>query len=151
MFFPIPSQPMGQKEEFDILEATGCPKPIIDILLSFADKYRQSMSADNVLKNRKLGTRSLVRIARRIAFAPEGVDLYAIIHQSLLAEFLPATEKINLNTLLEDCNIFKRTAAVCLLGFSPLLGNDIWIFLVPTRRICQREKTSVPRPQRRLW
>ena len=112
MFLPIPSQPMDAKEEFAILAATGCPRELIDTLLIFADKYRQSMSADNVLKNRKLGTRSLVRIARRLALSANEVDLQAIIQKSLLAEFLPATEQMNLNTLLEDSNIFKKTAPV---------------------------------------
>jgi len=112
MFLPIPSQPMDAKEEFAILAATGCPQELVDTLLIFADKYRQSMSADNVLKNRKLGTRSLVRIARRLALNANEADLQAIIQRSLLAEFLPATEKMNLNTLLEDSNIFKKTAPV---------------------------------------
>ena len=112
MFFPIPSQPMDAKEEFAILAATGCPRELVDTLLTFADKYRQSMSADNVLKNRKLGTRSLVRIARRLALNANEADLQAVIQRSLLAEFLPATEKMNLNTLLEDSNIFKKTAPV---------------------------------------
>ncbi|PPR05936.1 hypothetical protein CVT24_006658 [Panaeolus cyanescens] len=141
MFFPIPSQPMDPKEEFDVLEAPGCPKPLIDTLLAFAEKYRQSMSADNVLKNRKLGTRSLVRIARRLAFAPDGADVYAIIQQSLLAEFLPATEKINLNTLLEDCNIFKRTAA-----FQPnaYVNGKTLVFPPPSSTGGETKPTLVP-------
>ncbi|KAF4613211.1 hypothetical protein D9613_011059 [Agrocybe pediades] len=109
MFFAIPSQPMDVTEESSILAATGCPQAYIDTLLTFAEKYRNSMSADNVLKNRKLGTRTLVRIARRLALFPQDVDLRSIIQRSLLAEFLPATEKMNLNTLLEDSNIFKLT------------------------------------------
>jgi len=116
MFFAIPSQPMDAKEESAILAATGCPQSHIDTLLVFAEKYRSSMSADNVLKNRKLGTRTLVRIARRLALYPQDVDLRSIIQRSLLAEFLPATEKMNLNTLLEDSNIFKITPPV---GFIP--------------------------------
>lgn len=117
MFFPVPSQPMDAAEEITILSATGCPQPLIDTLLVFAEKYRQSMSADNVLKNRKLGTRSLVRIARRLALYPQDTDLQALLRRSLLAEFLPATEKMNLNTLLEDSNIFKSTPPVRLLPF----------------------------------
>jgi hypothetical protein len=103
---------MDAAEETAILAATGCPQPLIDTLLVFAEKYRQSMSADNVLKNRKLGTRSLVRIARRLALYPQNTDLQAVLRRSLLAEFLPATEKMNLNTLLEDSNIFKSTPPV---------------------------------------
>lgn len=116
MFFPIPSQPMDVKEESAILLATGCSQEIIDTLLVFAEKYRQSMSADNILKNRKLGTRTLVRIARRIALLPipHGLDLHAILRRSLLAEFLPATEQMNLNSLLEDSNIYVQTESVSL-------------------------------------
>ena len=112
MFFTIPSQPMDSQEESLVLSATGCSQHYVDILLTFAAKYRSSMSADNVLKNRKLGTRSLVRIARRLALYPRDNDIYDIIQRSLLAEFLPATEKMNLNTLLEDSNIFKQISQV---------------------------------------
>ena len=113
MFLPIPSQPMDAKEEFTILTVTGCPQELVNILLIFANKYRQSMSTDNVLKNRKLRTWSLVRIAWRLALNTNETDLQAIIQRSVLAEFLPAMEKMNLNTLLEDSNIFKKTAPVC--------------------------------------
>lgn len=112
MFFPIPSQPMDQKEESTILFATGCRQELVDTLLIFAEKYRSSVSGDNVLKNRKLGTRTLVRTARRLALYPQDTDIHAIIQRSLLAEFLPATEKMNLNTMLEDSNIFKLTPPV---------------------------------------
>lgn len=112
MFFSVPSQPMDTAEESTVLLATGCPQALVDSLLIFAEKYRQSMSTENVLKNRKLGTRSLVRIARRLASYPQDTDLRSIIQRSLLAEFLPATEKMNLNTLLEDSNIFRKTAPV---------------------------------------
>lgn len=112
MFFPVPSQPMDAAEEASVLLATGCPKELVDTLLVFADKYRHSLSAENVLKNRKLGTRSLVRIARRLALYPQDTDLQDIIQRSLLAEFLPATEKMNLLTLFEDSNIFKKTTPV---------------------------------------
>lgn len=103
---------MDVEEEAAILKATGCASEHVDILLNFAGKYRQSMSADNVLKNRKLGTRSLLRIARRLAMFPHDDDLHAIICRSLLSEFLPAVEKMNLLTLLEDSNIWKKPPVV---------------------------------------
>lgn len=112
MFFPIASQPMSHEEELDILLATDCPQPIVESLLSFAEKYRQSMSDDNVLKNRKLGTRSLVRIARHLARFPQDDDLNAIISRSLLAEFLPAVEKINLDALLAEAKIEPKPPLV---------------------------------------
>ncbi|RDB28140.1 von Willebrand factor A domain-containing protein 8 [Hypsizygus marmoreus] len=109
MFFPIPSQPMDRNEELDILRSTGCSPALVETILSFAEKYRQSMSEDNVIKNRKLGTRSLVRIARRLALFPQDDDLNAIISRSLLAEFLPAMERMNLDALLVDSDIEKKT------------------------------------------
>lgn len=104
---------MDTQEETSILLATGCQKELVNILLQFAEKYRQSISADNVLKSRRLGTRSLVRIARKLAMFPESLDLSFVISQSLLAEFLPAMERLNLNTLLEESNILKKSGRVC--------------------------------------
>lgn len=104
---------MDSKEEAAVLLATGCPASVVDTLLSFAEKYRLSLSSDNVQKNRKLGTRSLVRIARRLAAFPEDVGgLDAIITRSLLAEFLPAAERLNLDTLLQEAGIAKKTVPV---------------------------------------
>ncbi len=103
---------MNTEEESNILLTTGCPKETVDALLSFAEKYRQSISAENVLKSRKLGTRSLVRIAHKLSMFPNNFDLNSIISQSLLAEFLPTVERLNLDTLLEESNFFQRTDVV---------------------------------------
>ena len=113
MFFLIPSQPMEAEEEGTILSATGCSIGMIDTLLSFAEKYRQSMSTDNVQKNRKLGTRSLIRIARRLAMFPQDDDLNAVIRRSLLADFLPTVERMNLDTLFEETGIWKKEPLAC--------------------------------------
>lgn len=112
MFFPIPSQPMDSAEEAALLAQAGCPSRLISTLLTFAEKYRQTMSSDAVQKNRKLGTRSLIRIARRLAKFPWDDDLYTIISRSVLAEFLPPAEKLSLDSLLEECGIRKRTPLV---------------------------------------
>ena len=113
MFFPIAAQPMTPSEESAVLAATGCPPSLISTLIPFANKYRESMSADTVQKNRKLGTRSLVRIARRAAKFPNDEDLHGLITRSLLAEFLPAVERMNLDELLEDAGIKKKSTWVC--------------------------------------
>jgi len=112
MFFCIPSQPMDRREESDILLSTGCPPPVVETLLSFAEKYRQSISVDNILKNRKLGTRSLVRIGRRLAMFPQDDNLHMILCQSLLAEFLPVSDRMNLETLLEEATIEREIPPV---------------------------------------
>jgi von Willebrand factor A domain-containing protein 8 len=116
MFFPIPCQPMTQEEEVSILLETGCSPDIVETLVTFAEKYRQSMSSDSVQKNRKLGTRALVRIARRLAWFPQDDNLNAIIGRSLLSEFLPAVERMNLDTLLLGSGIKRRASAVCNIG-----------------------------------
>lgn len=113
MFFTIPSQPMGADEESAILLSTGCPSEGVETLLNFASKYRESISADNVQKNRKLGTRSLVRIARKIAKF-KNADLHAIISNTLLASFLPLVERRNLLSMLNECNIPERNTEACI-------------------------------------
>ena len=118
MFFTIPSQPMDAQEEGAVLKGTGCPDHIVLTLLLFAEKYRSSLSSDNIIKNRRLGTRTLVSIARRVAASPEDVDLFDLVSRALLAEFLPAVEKINLNSLLQDSSVFRRTEPVSLLTTS---------------------------------
>ncbi|KAJ2919670.1 hypothetical protein MD484_g680, partial [Candolleomyces efflorescens] len=142
MFFTLPSHPMDPEEEAAVLRAAGCPDSTTSILLSFADKYRRSLSGDNIIKNRRLGTRTLVSIAKRIAVAPqEDHDLYTLISRSLLAEFLPAVEKLNLNTLLEDSNIFKRT--------DPYFPNAViqdgaLVFPAPTLGSSEYKPTAIP-------
>ncbi|KAF9485607.1 hypothetical protein BDN70DRAFT_847463 [Pholiota conissans] len=141
MFFPVPSQPMDTAEESDILLATGCSKDLVDVLLTFAEKYRHNMSSENVLKNRKLGTRSLVRIARRLALYPQDKDLQLIIYRSLLAEFLPATEKMNLTTMLEDSNIFKQTPPF---HPDPFVADNVLVFPPPSSTGGETQSTPIP-------
>jgi von Willebrand factor A domain-containing protein 8 len=117
MFFPIPSQPMTLGEESSVLIETGCAPEFVETLLNFATKYRQSLSADSVLKNRKLGTRSLVRIARRLACFPQDDDLNAILGRSLLSEFLPAVERMSLDSMLGEASIQRRTPPVSIFRF----------------------------------
>ena len=113
MFFTVPAQPMSHAEEAHILLQTGCAAPVVETLLRFADRYRTSMTSDAVQKNRKLGTRALMRIARRIAKFPAAAeDLHVLLRRAVLAEFLPATETMNLQNIFEDTGIKKRTQPV---------------------------------------
>ena len=112
MFFPIPSIPMSPSEESAALLQTGCSPAIVQTLLTFAEKYRASMTSDVVQKNRKLGTRALVRLASRLAKFPNDQDLHVLLSQAILAEFLPATENMNLQEIFEECGIKKRSALV---------------------------------------
>ena len=114
MFFPIPSLPMRAEEESAVL-AQRCSPQLTQTLLTFAQKYRSSMTSDAVQKNRKLGTRALVRLASRLAMFPNNSDLHTLLSQAILAEFLPPTERMNLGLIFEECGIPKRTLPVRLL------------------------------------
>lgn len=120
MFLTVPSQPMDVAEETDILTRTGASQAHVQTLLTFADKYRRVMTSDAVQKNRKLGTRSLVRIARRLAAFPWDDDLYVILGRSLLTEFLPAAERLSLDALFVECGITKKTPLVSIRPISVL-------------------------------
>lgn len=112
MFFPIAARPMGREEEASILLDTGCAPETVKRLLDFAEKHRATMASDSAQKNRKLGTRALIRIARRLAKYPSDNDLHFFLSRSILAEFLPATETLKLQTLFAEVGIRKRTPAV---------------------------------------
>ena len=105
---------MDEEEETALLANTGCPPAINRKLISFAQKYRDSMSTDTITRNRKLGTRTLMRIARRVAKFPWDEDLHTMVSRALLAEFLPSAERLNLDTLLEECGITRKMDLVCL-------------------------------------
>ena len=126
---------MGALEELSVLEQAGAPKHIIERLVRFAAKYRENMSAthaprstsssastlglssaggsESVQRSRKFGTRTLVRIARRVAKVPWDDDVYVIITRALLADFLPAVERMALETLLEEAGVRRLSEVVC--------------------------------------
>lgn len=124
MFFTIPAQPMDIAEESEILSRTGAAPVHIKTLLTFAERYRRVMTSDAVQKNRKLGTRSLVRIARRLAAFPWDDDLYVILGRSLLSDFLPATERLSLDALFAECGIAKKTILVSTARNAPLFSSN---------------------------
>ncbi|KAH9931510.1 AAA domain-containing protein [Fomitopsis serialis] len=119
MFFTLPLLPMPRAEERAILSQTGCPLSAINALLEFADRYRArftggesaSSSTVHTQKNRKLGTRALVRICKRVARAREGEDedLRVLLERAVLKEFLPRTEAMCLEELLEECGIPRKS------------------------------------------
>ncbi|THH30493.1 hypothetical protein EUX98_g3701 [Antrodiella citrinella] len=129
MFFPIPSIPMSISEESATLLQTDCAPATVQKLLAFAEKYRASMTSDVVQKNRKLGTRALVRLCSRLAKFPDDRGLHTLLSQAILAEFLPATESMNLPEIFEECGIKKRSA---LFNPSPIVSDDGILFPPPT-------------------
>lgn len=112
-FFPIPLVPMSRAEESAALHAAApsCPPAVLDKLLGFAARYRSSLSTDGDaagLRKRKLGTRALVRVARRVGLVgeDEGLrEMYSLIGRALLKEFLPATERMALEDMLAESGI----------------------------------------------
>ncbi|KDQ56692.1 hypothetical protein JAAARDRAFT_207783 [Jaapia argillacea MUCL 33604] len=125
MFFPIPAQPMDRQEESEVLLQTGCPLPIVNNLLDFASKYRESMSIETVQKNRKLGTASLVRIAHRVAKFPGELDLHSMISRSILSDFLPVAEKMSLSVFYEDAGIRLQNPSF---NPPPLIQDNFLVF-----------------------
>lgn len=113
MFLPLPAQPMGRSEEAALLLRTGCPPANVDALLRFAGTYRTRMvPSDGALRVRRLGTRALLRIARRLARFPWDQGTRRMLERALLTEFLPATEKAGVEELLEDAGINKISPVV---------------------------------------
>ncbi|KZT28299.1 hypothetical protein NEOLEDRAFT_1129681 [Neolentinus lepideus HHB14362 ss-1] len=141
MFFPIPVQPMSRKEESTLLLRTGCPQEVVKRLLDFASKYRESLSSDNTQKNRRLGTSSVLRIANRIAKFPWDQDLRAMINRSLLAEFLPAAERISLESLYDDCGLPRSRT---LFNPPPSVENRCLIFPKINDPTQQTESIAIP-------
>ena len=119
MFFTLPSQSMDREEERKTVLSTGCPSNIVEKLLAFAERYRNTLASDSIQKSRKFGTRAILRIAKRMAMAPQGIDgsggeLHTLINRSILAEFLPTAEKTALEILLRECDITPGRSAVWL-------------------------------------
>ena len=61
---------MPLEEEKAILLATGCPPAIVETLETFARSYPRAHGAPGS-KSRRLGTASLLRMARRLATFPK--------------------------------------------------------------------------------
>ena len=99
-FFTIPSQPMSSQAGFLVLSVTDWFSAVYRYSFDFSEKYRNSMSAGNVLKTES----SELVLLSNLPLTLGDKDIYHIIQCSLLVEFL--------NTLLEISNIFKQTSRV---------------------------------------
>ncbi|KAJ7230837.1 AAA domain-containing protein [Mycena haematopus] len=151
MFFPVPAQPMRRAEEEAILLATGCGVRVVERMLAFAERYRASMSEDSVQKNRKLGTRSLVRVARRMAAVDgggggggadaDGGDLRVVLSRTLLLEFLPAVERMNVEQLFDEAGIARVAPAH---HPSPFVHDDALVFPGPSTSGGPSYATRIP-------
>ncbi|KAH9164938.1 AAA domain-containing protein [Lactarius sanguifluus] len=143
MFLTLPAQPMGRSEEAALLLRTGCPSHHVDALLGFASTYRTRMApSEGALRVRRLGTRALLRIARRLARFPWDQDTRRMLERALLVDFLPATEKAGVEELLEDAGMKKISPAF---HPAPLIENRALLFPAPTDPLCHTEGVRIPR------
>ncbi|UZJ54566.1 hypothetical protein CBS101457_003886 [Exobasidium rhododendri] len=113
LFGFVQPSPMSSLEERQVLETrTSCPGAHLDKLLDFTARYR-SLSKDVSLglsKSRRLGTRALIRMAKRLAKFPDSTDLHALLSRNLLVEFLPRTTKELIKRVLDDSGLHPRGA-----------------------------------------
>ena len=139
---------MGRSEEAALLLRTGCPSANVDALLRFAGTYRTRMvPSDGALRVRRLGTRALLRIARRLARFPWDQDIRRMLERALLTEFLPTTEKVGVEELLEDAGIKKISPAVRA-SSSATVGVYRDCTVVPPRAANRRKSAVVSRADR---
>lgn len=89
---------MNLAEERSLLVATGCPTHLVDLMETFAIQYR-AITSNVGSKARKLGTKSLLRMAKRLARFPHE-DLRTMLERALLVQFLPITEKDQIEDLM---------------------------------------------------
>ncbi|KAH8990895.1 AAA domain-containing protein [Lactarius hatsudake] len=135
--------PMGRSEEAALLLRTGCPPSHVDALLGFVGTYRTRMApSDGALRVRRLGTRALLRIARRLARFPWDQDTRKMLERALLTDFLPATERAGVEGLLEDAGIKKTSPAF---HPAPLIEDWALLFPAPTDPLRHTEGIRIPR------
>lgn len=106
----LPAIPMPLAEERALLLAVGCPAPLVDHLELFAQRYRVLTVAMGS-KSRRLGTASLVRIAKRLARFPDE-NLRTLLERALLVDFLPSTERAALADLFEEIHLTAEADSV---------------------------------------
>jgi hypothetical protein len=111
-FFTIPLQPMDLYEEETILAGTGCSHDIIRDILAFSQLYRGQNVDQDVTKRRKLGTRTLLRIARHMKQIPTDF-LTDLFDNALHLTSLPEVERSKIEALYADVGLEKRPPTVC--------------------------------------
>lgn len=102
---------MDVLEEETILSGTGCDPLIIKDIIGLAQLYRSQVINDDVTKGRKLGTRTLLRIARHMARIPTDF-LTDLFNKALHIAFLPALERTKVEDLYSQANLNRRPPTV---------------------------------------
>ncbi|GAA5999420.1 hypothetical protein JCM5350_001970, partial [Sporobolomyces pararoseus] len=104
----LPSFPMSMHEERQLLLSTGCPTELVDLMETFATKYRLLTSMPGN-KARRLGTASLLRMGKRLALYPSE-EVRSMIERTLLVQFLPITEQEQIYDLFAEIDGLKTTS-----------------------------------------
>lgn len=156
MFGALTSLPMSSSEELEIILDTGCSQEVSSKILELAQSYRESQnakaresskrgnSAGGSQKNRRLGTRALVRIARWFAMYPTEADLYTLFSRALLIEFLPVAERTDVETLMKESGIIRKLELVSFSKlYSSYMLSDSSTTLLP--QVSQMEISTSPK------
>lgn len=115
----LPTIAMPLQEEKAILLATGCLAHHVDTLETFARAYRRANGTPGS-KSRRLGTASLLRMARRLAAFPEE-GMFDLVNRTLLSAFLPTTDRSELERLLVETGI--KSIPLYVRGFSSVCDS----------------------------
>ncbi|TFK71122.1 hypothetical protein BDN72DRAFT_838036 [Pluteus cervinus] len=110
-------------------------------------RWRGGSGGSVALRHRKLGTRTLVRIARRMGQegewqADDTEDLSMIIARMLLLEFLPPTERRAVEDLVEGAGISSKAPPYYP---DPVIHGDLLVFPGASRGSEEAEPTTIPR------
>ncbi|CBQ70003.1 conserved hypothetical protein [Sporisorium reilianum SRZ2] len=112
LFAICSTRAMDEHEERHIvLSRVGLPEPTSDMkrMFHFVNRYR-ALSADpnlGLAKSRRLGTRQVIRMAKRLATWQDDCDVHGLIWRTLLVDFLPITVREVIANLLTECGIYK--------------------------------------------
>lgn len=109
--------PLSWEEEVELLRRTSVDGTVLHQLAKFVKAYR-NLSAGGRGRLRRLGTRSLLRICRRLAtFPDEQAELARILRRALLVDFLPRTERIDFESCVEGSGLEQAPEWVSELPF----------------------------------
>ncbi|CAH7688707.1 AAA domain-containing protein [Phakopsora pachyrhizi] len=108
----IPTIPLGQSEEEELMRRTGASCSAIKKLSDFALQYRTASigltesSSSSTPKLKRLGTRTLIRLCKKLAVYPqEEASLGRHLASVVLANFLPKTERMTFDKCMKTAGI----------------------------------------------
>lgn len=150
LFATLPSPPMSEDEERRVVAARAdvADLALLDRLFAFAARYRtQAADASGGLhKARQLGTRQLVRVARRLQRWPDE-DLYALLWRNQLCDFLPRTVRDVVDDLLRSSGLVPHGTEGAVQYIPPLelSAPELDAHTLRFRDMRGRERLAVPR------